>query len=309
MTPEETRVYGHALGAIGRLQAALDSEQWTWLEDVSVRRTIETFDEYPSWSEFDLVTADVEAIDAEVRLLGGADWAGRYWQLVTLHFVARSMQGPRPFVLPPSMLQGLLVDLERIVDQTASGAGVDDPLGDPGFLLDLALSRGVALPMDSCVAVPMWVPEPVGDFTAGLWLHLHFRDLAAIGFKPEVVNRSTPFMYDFLEANPECRGWFGVTWLIDPQLVEVSPHLSWYRDVVVAAGALMSPADTDEQTVSDATSTSQARRGLFEQGQYQPRDYRMLFPREATLRWYENTAHLLPPPANDPRAAAAYGAK
>ncbi len=304
MRPEEARLFGRTLGAIAHRLDALTTEEIEHLREVPVRRAIDVLDAYEPWREFDHVNPELEAVDGHVRMLGESEWAGRYWQLVLLHLVVRTLQGDHRFVIPPSVSELLLADLARIVEQTETGQSVEDPLGNDDFLLDLALSRGVALPFDSCIAALVWLAEGVSvDLTPGLWLHLHFRDIAAIGFTPDVINWSAPYLLNFIDANPECRGWFSVTWLIDPNLDEVSPHLTWYREVVVAAGARMSAAGTDEQTVSDATSTSNTRRSKFEQGSYQPCDYRMVFHRDVAMQWYERTAHLLPPPKRpDPRA-------
>jgi hypothetical protein len=304
MTPDETRVFGRALGAIGRLLASLDNDQRVWLDGVPVRRAMEAFDDYPPWAEYDFVSADVEAIDAEVRLLGGADWVRRYWQLVTLHFVVRSSHVPRDYVIPPSILELLVVDLDRIVEAAATGAGPEDPLAHGGFLLDLAMARGAAIPMDTFVGVPCIAPETVEGFPAGRWLNMHLRWDASKGFSPATIQAVAPFNIDFHLANPECLGWFGITWLADPQLSEVSPHLSWYRELMLAAGAEIVPSGTDEQTIALATATSQTRRGAFEEGQYQPRDYRIVMRREHGLRWYETTAGLLPSATGEPTEEA-----
>ena len=290
MTPEETRVYGQALGAISRLQAGLDYEQRTWLQDIPVRRALEEFDAYPEGAELNLVTPDVEALDAELRLLGGGEWAASYWRLVTLHFVARSLQGTRPYVLPPPVLELLVADLERIVEDAGSGAGPEDPLGDEEFLIDLALSRGVVLPFDTTFGQPFWVAEELEGMAPGLWIQTHFRSVQTRGFGPETFHAFVPRLVAFVRANPECQGWFGVTWLLDPRVSEISPHMAWYPQLIQSVGAIVTPAGTDERTVSDATATSATRRRLFEQGDYQPRDYRIVMPRETGLAWADAMA-------------------
>ena len=58
-------------------------------------------------------------------------------------------------------------------------------------------------------------------------------------------------------------------------------------------GIRFAPARSDHQTVADATGRSGTRRGLFEEGAYTPRDYRIVMRREQTIRWHETTTALL----------------
>jgi hypothetical protein len=293
VTPGETRVFGRALGAVGRLQSELDEGRQAWLRDIPVRRAIEGFDAYPETADFDFVSADVEALDAEIHLLGGNEWARAYWRLVILHFVIRGLQEPRPFVLPPAVFALLIDDLERIVDNAIGGDGPEDPLADDDFILDLAIARGAAIPFDQFFSVPMWFEEAAEGFTPGIWMNVHVRGDA---FSRETLDAMTPLNFAFFLANPQVQGWFGVGWMLDPELADVSPHLAWYRELMLQAGAHISPAGTDDMTVALATSASAGRRALFEEGRYQPRDYRVIMSREQGLQWYERTG--MPRPAD-----------
>jgi hypothetical protein len=286
VTPGETRVFGRALGTIGRLQSELDEERRTWLRDIPVRRAIEEFDAYPETVDFDHVSAGVEALDAELHLLGGDEWARTYWRLATLGFITRGLQEPRPFVLPPPVFEQVVADLERIVDHAVSGTGPEDPLSDDDFILDLALARGAAIPFGDFFSVPMFFEEATEGFVPGIWMNIHFRGDA---FSRETLDAMTPMNFAFILANPQVQGWFSVTWILDPQLADVSPHLSWYRELILKAGADVSAAGTDEATVALATAASATRRALFEGGQYQPRDYRVIMSREQGLQWYDLT--------------------
>jgi hypothetical protein len=294
MTPEETRVFGTALGTIGRMLAGLDDEQRAWLRDVPVSRALGAFDAHAGVSDFDFLSPEIEALDGEVRVRGGADWTRPFWQLVALHLVARSLQAPRPYVLPPQLLEFLLDDLERIV--AAAGAGPEDPLADSDFVLDLALSRGAAIPFGAFFGVPYWVEEPTDGVDPGLWLQFHLRhagqegaaDLESDFMRGQVEHQALIAAFEI--ANPDCKGWFGVGWMLDPNLAQVAPHLTWYREIMLSVGAHIVPAGTDDQTIALATGTSATRRALFEGGHYQPRDYRVIMPREATLAWSDALA-------------------
>jgi hypothetical protein len=292
MTPDEARSLGKALGAIGRRQAALGEKERSWLRAIPVRRALETLDAYPDGAELTFVSPEMEGLDAELHRLGGDAWVSWYWKLVLIHLVARSLQGPRPFTLPPSVLDELLGELDRIVDEADSDVERPDPLGDDGFLLDIGLSRGVVIPFRTVVGVaPAWLPE-TADLPRGPWVETHFRPVSD-HFGPEVLKACADPLIDFFLANDDYEGWFGYTWLGDPKVAEISPHLGWYREVLLAAGAEISPAGTDQQTVAAATATSSTRQGLVEEGRFRPRDYRIVLRRDPGLRWRETTAALL----------------
>ena len=273
-----------------------------------MRRAMEAFDAYPAFSDFNFVSPEIEALDGEARVRGGPDWIRHFWQLAVLHLVARSLQAPRPYVLPPGLLELLLDGLERIVEDAASGAGPEDPLADDDFVLDLALSRGAAIPFGTFFGVPHWVEEPVEGFEPGLWLQLHLGNVGPEGFGPETVNHAvTPVNLDrylasqltviaaFHHSNPDCKGWFGAGWMLDPRVSEISPHLAWYPELMLAAGAHIIPAGTDDQTIALATSTSATRRAPLRGGSVPapglPRDHAA----EAILTWNENLARGVAP--------------
>jgi hypothetical protein len=148
--------------------------------------------------------------------------------------------------------------------------------------------------MESFFGIPMWIPEIPG-MAEGWWLGMHFRDVEQRGFTVETVNAGADLILELHEANPDLNGWFGVTWLLDPDLAEVSPHLTWYRELLLRAGAHITPTGTDEETVALATGTSRTRRERFEQGRYRPRDFRVVLPRQQVFQWFESTG--LPHPS------------
>jgi len=280
MTPEETRVYGRTLAAIAHRLDGLTDNELEHLRRVPVRRALDAFDAYPAPRDYDFISLDIEAIDAEVRLDGEDEWARTYWQLVAWHLVARSLQCPRDLVLPPVIVEIELANFERIIN-AAPEAVTSDPLGDNAFLEDLALARRAAVSFDKLLGVPMTIEEEGEGFTPGTWMFAH---LSAEEYGPDALAEILPTVFAFFRANPILQGCFGAGWLVDPALAEVSPHLAWYRESLAAMGAEFFVSENGPATTDLATRTSNTRRALVEAGKYRPQNYMWRLSRDALMQ-------------------------
>jgi hypothetical protein len=88
---------------------------------------------------------------------------------------------------------------------------------------------------------------------------------------------------ELLERNPHVRGIFGVSWLYDPALEEISPRIAYHLQEPLRNGAtlLFSHVDVD----GGALAKSETRRQRYAAGTYMPRAYALIWPRRALIRW------------------------
>ena len=93
---------------------------------------------------------------------------------------------------------------------------------------------------------------------------------------------------ELLECNPGHRGWFSSSWLVDPALEHVSPHLAHLRTVPAANGAEIFYMEDDPEGKTGALARSRTRRRLFEEGSYRPRIYLRVWPRDAAIAWWKS---------------------
>jgi hypothetical protein len=114
-------------------------------------------------------------------------------------------------------------------------------------------------------------------------LHLDTRNLRA--FSAEGFEASYRRLAGLMSARPELAGVFGASWLYDPQLKAVSPHLAFVRDGALAGGARLLRLPTDPAQVAFAVARSPVRRDLFDKGLYQPVCYGMYWDRRALIGW------------------------
>lgn len=87
-----------------------------------------------------------------------------------------------------------------------------------------------------------------------------------------------------LVLHPEVQGVVGTAWFFDPQLDEVSPRLGYLRNPL-ARGAFLVEGRTSQFDVVSATTNSEARKQLYEQGRYVPVPHTLVWPRQALLEW------------------------
>lgn len=108
-------------------------------------------------------------------------------------------------------------------------------------------------------------------------------------FNVEGYRRFYHRVADILRVRQSIRGMMSQSWLLDPALQNISPELGYLHSEPAQAGAVFFPAYGDERAVADALRLSPHRRKLHEAGQYQPLSYTMVWPRNALLRWSEQT--------------------
>ena len=89
-----------------------------------------------------------------------------------------------------------------------------------------------------------------------------------------------------LRWNPHLLGFVGAgAWFCDPAAIELSPELGFVTALPLAHGARLLPTTTSAAAARDATRTSPVRRAAFEAGNYTPRSFMLVWPRQDLLRW------------------------
>lgn len=284
----EARVFGRALGAIARLQAGLTLEQSQWLAAVPVANALEAIDAIPEGIDVLETTAEVEAIDASVRVECDVEWTGPYWNLVLLDTVARRLERGWSFALPPAVHRSLLAELTRIVSECETNPPRPDALGDGEFMTDLGFARGIVVSFGfGLFVLPIWLPQEAGDDRPWIIVHLNGSQAKDVSDWNAWMEQIPPAVA-FFRANPQFAGMFGTGWMSDPAVAEMSPHLAFMREVMLDGGAtIVAIGSTDDETIEHATSTSATRRHRYEEGSWTPSDHRLVWARDDFLRWVE----------------------
>lgn len=118
-------------------------------------------------------------------------------------------------------------------------------------------------------------------------LELHMHAEVTENFTPKGWLATYENIADVLEINPQFLGVQSFSWFLDPALASISPHLVYLRQVPEQCGAYIFYSSDDSLLSSGALHKSQKRRLLAESGEYQPKIYARIWPKEKLLqrRW------------------------
>lgn len=211
-----------------------------------------------------------------------------------------------PLVIPASVKPLYAADIGRIALRVAA---VDDPacyaIENEDYVKELAIAAGRLLPLGRAYGDP-WGRLPrrilwaggfrqgiraavavagAGGFGPFLTLHLH---RLSLGDRAESTWASQHLrVADVLRANAQLRGEAGASWIHDPRIRTLAPHLGYIAGNTLEGGASLFFVRRDVTGTSGALDTSTTRRRLFEDGAYIPEVWAYLWARTALLRWAE----------------------
>jgi len=122
-----------------------------------------------------------------------------------------------------------------------------------------------------------------GGFRPYFQTHIHTFMLD--GFTAEATAELYRCCADLYTLHPEALGSFAASWFYDPAVVRISPHLAYLREIPESGGARILLVSTGPDAVGNALSKSTTRRRLYEAGEYVPKIYMIVWPREKQKAW------------------------
>lgn len=162
------------------------------------------------------------------------------------------------------------------------------------FLKDLSIAIGRSIPVHSGIVdthIKIWRKPLVSGPISQRFNFLKILARKPLGVKyffqshlhipmnknltPEGRKRSYELISQLLQNNPDHKGLCGMSWYYDPKVQEISPHLSYLRDRPLSGGAKFFLIGPDSS--KGALYKSKKRRELFQNGEYLPRKYMMVW--------------------------------
>ena len=120
-----------------------------------------------------------------------------------------------------------------------------------------------------------------GGNTPWYLFHTHLSELEE--FNSDGRDRCYLRLAEMLTLNPDVRGVWGGSWYYDPAIEKVSPRLAYLRKVPQAGGARVFYSGVDID--GGALSKSESRRKAYKNGEYLPKAYAIIWPRQEILAW------------------------
>jgi hypothetical protein len=224
--------------------------------------------------------------------------------------------------LPPSLL-ALYPSMHARMVRFLTGAH----LYDQGlFASDIALAAGayapigpltIALPTPSAPRVSLarikragamvrrrWEHHGAGEAIAWFfawralpWVELHV-DTRNLGeFNPAGFARGYHRLAELMALRPDLPGLYGASWLYQPELAEISPHLAFPRETAEAGGGRIVRLRADPAQTAFAIARSPTRKRLYLSGEYKPVCYAMFWERRALMDWSRSARETAQPSA------------
>ncbi len=299
---------------VERLKAAINRGSEGLLAQFPVERYIEYLEHYPSAVHYRYVSPRVGEYCGGIIGKSGEKVMELYHQLMLAALVVRAPRQPELLKLPED-IQGLYrVNFERILKQIDGGRAKEGYYLYPGdkFCKDLCICRLVMTPAGAQKVYPGRMPRGFifksgpGQFLRGLYLllfetrgfkpvyrmHMDSRDRELMKeFNPDGWKRFFERAAELMKINKNIKGLCGSSWFFDPVLKEISPELSYLREVAEERGARFFSLGPSEADVKDATFMSPKRIRLHKEGKYMPVGYMMVIPRKQLLKTNEPQRH------------------
>jgi hypothetical protein len=122
------------------------------------------------------------------------------------------------------------------------------------------------------------------QFSPSVEIHVHPRMLNSFtqhGWKETLL-----LIAEMMIRYPDVQLLQGAAWFYDPKIEEISPHLSYIRQIPLSGGAITLFAGHDDGAKSSALAKSEKRRKLCNESLYLPATYYLLWSRKKIIAWY-----------------------
>lgn len=118
-----------------------------------------------------------------------------------------------------------------------------------------------------------------------LYLHRHMDNRYVKDFDIEGVSLCCRRLADMCARDPRVAGIAAASWFFDPKVAEISPRLGWTRRLQDRHGAVLFRIGVNEAAIRLATTSSEQRKRLYEEGKYTPTHYLAVWPRKDLIAW------------------------
>ena len=119
----------------------------------------------------------------------------------------------------------------------------------------------------------------------GRWFRVHTEARYLAEFNENGWENCYFRIAQLLKKYQDTKGLVGTSWFYDPQLVKISPRLSYLQRVPLDNGAFRVRHRGSSLDIERATLRSETRRRLYEDGLYRPICYSIFWPRQELLEW------------------------
>ena len=123
--------------------------------------------------------------------------------------------------------------------------------------------------------------------TSGLFPYvvIHTVPRYMLRFNCQRMNLGYKEIGELMKCNGRIKGIFRRSWFLDPNLKDVSPALTYLREIPERNGAILFEGGTTRHEITESLEFSPRRCKLYEEGKYIPVAYAYIWPKKEFLEW------------------------
>ena len=269
------------------------------LHQYPISHYVSCLDAIPPYRSYHYVSPDLQHICSQISESWSEQTLDTYHRLLLIHLIEDFERRPKSLAIPSSIKQLYELEFARIVQEVETNPSGFYLYPNQSFFKDLALCRLIFVPVGSesieatsGISRGLLLKGGVKQFFKGVTFFL----FQTKGFKPffqihldsrkgesfSALERLHCYfrIAELLQMNPQVKGLFGGSWFYDPKLESISPRLAYLRCYPEAFGAQSFYNGSDEQDRTHALTKSPTRRQYYENGQYVPANYILVWPRQ-----------------------------
>lgn len=301
-----------------RIQAARDHYDSLAIidpEQLPIERYLNELATYPRDLSYDYVSREVATHALLIKHKHGDHGMYYFHAIALIQLIERNYQKLIESEYPEEIKSLSLENLERILDTLIAGEENADPSmsfsppnylyhGSDRFAKDLSAATlrmlvfggrklcRVKFPIGLLKTHPVQMATYIAKHGAsGSYLETHFdsNDIhLKARFGEESWHQVLRNVGRVMQNDSSITGFVGHSWYYDPCLREVAPNLSHIGGTILDNGGSVFCTGISESTTESALRNSTVRQGLYELGLYQPKRFKILWPRKAVLQWASN---------------------
>lgn len=278
-----------------------------------IEEYIKLINEMPPVADYKYLSDDIKLFYSRILSDTNAQILNLYHQLLIVELINKAMQSSGDKKITDDIDYYYFANFERIIGQIEKNTNEDDFYLYPNdkFFKDLGVCSLRIIPAGAQKINITTLPKA---FLLRNGIHQFLKGINYIifelgGIKPifdmHTDSHDPLLMKEFnfdgwkqfylrvsciLKDRIDIRGIFGAGWVFDPQLVTVSPRLSYLREIVTSNGGALFYMGTSEHGLRNSLAKSETRRRLYHEGKYVPKDYMVIWSRNAMINWANKQA-------------------
>jgi hypothetical protein len=271
---------------------------------------VECLNNRPVFSSYNYIGSDVKQIASNILRDYDVKILELYHKLILTRLISNAdgkleLQG-----LPDRINQLYHLNFDRILQKIESKAEWYYQIDQDKFLKDIALCRLQLIPtgvrkveLNKLPIKRFLFKKGLGQFISSVVFilfelkgfkptyrgHLDSHDPNSMAeFNLKGWTRHYKLLAELLKVQKKVKAVVGNGWFVDPKLAQISPELSYIREIGVKNGAQLFYMGSNKRAVKRATFLSPIRKKLYKEGKYIPTNYLLVWGRNKIISWAKN---------------------